>query len=373
MRYAVVMAGGAGKRLWPASRQDRPKQLIELVDGRCLLQLALERLEGLFPPERMMVVTSDAYADQVAECYPAMPRENIIGEPEGRDTANAIALAAELLAARDPDATMAVFTADHIIRPKDVFQKAVETACRAAEEDPRALVIFGIRPTYPHTGLGYIHCKLDAAGGPSPVLGFKEKPERHLARFYVESGDYFWNSGMFVWKVATILEALKTYLPESIKRLDPVGAAARVGQDYSGQLRLIYPQLVKISIDVAVMEKTAPALRENVPSADREKAPHALMVELNAQWLDVGSWPALDGVVEADADGNTVVASRAVLRDSSNNIVYSTGDHLIAVMGIDDSIIVHTPDATLVCDRNDSQRLKELVDTVGKRFGKDYI
>ena len=146
MRYAVIMAGGAGKRLWPASRENKPKQLIPVIDGKCLLELAVQRLEGLFPPERVLVVTNVAYVDQVAQSCPSLRRENIIGEPEGRDTANAIALAGELISACEKDATMAVFTADHIIRPVDQFRLCVERACRAAEEDPQALVTFGIRP-----------------------------------------------------------------------------------------------------------------------------------------------------------------------------------------------------------------------------------
>ncbi len=357
MRYAVIMAGGSGKRLWPASRQDRPKQLIRLVDGKTLLEVAVGRLEGMFPPERILVVTNEAYAAQVAAMLPALPKANVVGEPQGRDTANAIALAAEIIAARDPKATMAVFTADHIIRPEQEFLACVEKACVAAEADEKALLTFGIRPTSPHTGLGYVHAVEKVAPGIRRVAGFKEKPDHHAARHYVESGEYFWNSGMFVWQVPTILGALKRLLPESADRLAPVGEALRAGRDYTGLLKEVYPQLPKISIDYAVMEK----------------AGHVLMVELTCQWLDVGSWPSLADVTELDDQGNAVVAARAAVLDSNNNIIYADDDHLVAVVGMDECIIVHTADATLVCNKSDSQRLKELVDWIGKHYGTRYV
>lgn len=357
MRHAIIMAGGSGKRLWPASRHSKPKQLINLVDGKSLLTLAVERLEGLFDPQRILVVTNAAYVKEIRERFPLLLKENVIGEPEGRDTANAIALGAELIAARDPGATMAVFTADHIIRPKDRFTQCVESACQAAEDNPQALVTFGIRPTHPHTGLGYIHCGGKPGAGVRSVLGFKEKPDHRTARWYVESGEYFWNSGMFVWQVQTIRQALGKFLAESAEKLAQVGQAAQAKQDYEAILKRIYPELPKISIDYAVMEK----------------ADHVLMVELTCEWLDVGSWPALDDVVRLDADGNAVIAARAAVLDSNRNVIFSAGDHLVAVVGMDDCVIVHSPDATLVCKKSDSQRLKELVDWIGQHFGSQYV
>ena len=357
MRYAVIMAGGAGKRLWPASRETKPKQLIRLLDGKSLLELAVERLEGLFPHARVLVVTNAAYADQIADVCGCLPRENIIGEPEGRDTANAIALAAEIIAARDAEATMAVFTADHVIRPADRFAQCVERACGAAEKDPKALVTFGIPPTWPHTGLGYVHCGETIDEGVRRVLGFKEKPDHRTARHYWESGEYFWNSGMFVWKVQTIRAALKEFLPESAEKLASIVPSLKAGEDINGLLRRVYPELPRISIDFAVMEK----------------APHVLMVELTCWWLDLGSWPALGDVLTPDADGNAIVAARTALLDSDSNVIFAEDNHLIAVVGMDDCIIVHTPDATLVCKKSDSQRLKELVDQIHRSFGRDYV
>jgi mannose-1-phosphate guanylyltransferase len=357
MRYAVIMAGGSGTRLWPLSRWNRPKQLLPLIGGRSLLDLAVERLTGLFEHKNILIVTNAEYADQIAAELPQLPRANIVGEPEGRDTANAVALAAQLLAARDADATMAIFTADHIIRPTSVFIQAVRTACETAEQHADALVTFGIRPTWPHTGLGYIHCSQTVADGVRQVVGFKEKPDRHTARRYVESGEHYWNSGMFVWKVSAIRDALTRYLPGSMEKLAPILAVAAEGKDYGPLLRDIYPQLEKISIDFAVMEK----------------APKVLMVELKCDWLDVGYWPAIENIVDLDEGGNAVVAKNTAILDGFRNIVVTEDDHLLAILGIDDCIIVHSPDATLVCNKGESQRLKEMVELIRQKYGKKYI
>jgi mannose-1-phosphate guanylyltransferase len=357
MRYAVIMAGGAGKRLWPLSRTKRPKQLLPLLRGKSLLELAVERLDGLFENENIWVITNAEYADRIADALPDIPRENIVGEPEGRDTANAIALAAEILAAKDEQGTMAVFTADHVIRPAERFAEAVRLALQAAEEHPDALLTFGIRPTWPHTGLGYIQCEPTLTDGVHDVLGFQEKPDHATARRYVESGKYYWNSGMFIWKLSAIRAALEEFLPDSKEKLAPVGRAVSERRDPGPLLVKTYPTLEKISIDYAVMEK----------------ARTVLMVELNCEWLDIGSWPALESVTELDEAGNVVVAENAVILDGSHNIVISEDDHLLAVLGMDDCIFVHSADATLVCDKSDSQRLKELVKQIEERYGQKYI
>ncbi len=356
MRYAVIMAGGAGRRLWPMSRMDRPKQLLPLIGGKDLLSIAVERLTGLFENENIMVITNAKYVGQVARALPQLSAENIVGEPTGRDTANAIALAAELLAARSEDATIAVFTADHIIRPQEEFVRCVGLACEAAEQHSGALVTFGIRPTWPHTGLGYVECDKEMRAGLHEVSAFKEKPDHQEARRYVESGRHYWNSGMFAWKISAIRQALEQFLPDSLEKLAPVGQAARNGKDYTGILKEIYPTLEKISIDYAVMEK----------------ASKVLMVDLTCQWLDVGDWPALADVSDLDEGGNVVVADNAVLLDSFRNVIVSENGHLLAVVGMDDCIVVHSCDATLVCNKSDSQRLKKLVAMLEEKYGSKY-
>ena len=356
MRYAMIMAGGSGRRLWPLSRTQRPKQLLPLLRGKTLLGSAVERLAGIFALENIFVITSAQYAADVAAALPTLPVANIIGEPLGRDTANAVALGAEILAARDPEATMAVFTADHVIRPQDAFAECVEAACQTAEAHPDALITFGIRPTWPHTGLGYVQCG-DQTAGVYTVLAFEEKPDHHAARRYVESGQYFWNSGMFVWKLDAIRGALKRFLPASVNALKPVARAVRDGRDYAAILADVYPALDKISIDYAVMEKAA----------------KVLMIELKCEWLDVGSWPALADVLAPDEAGNVIIAENAVVLDSARNVIVTEGDHLLAVLGMDDCVIVRSQDATLVCNRSDSERMKELVAIIEDKHGRTYL
>ncbi len=357
MRYAVIMAGGAGKRLWPHSRQSKPKQLLRLIGGKSLMEIAVERLDGLFEPEQIFVVTNAEYAEQVAQVLPNIPRANIIGEPEGRDTLNAIALAAEMLAGKDETGTMAVFTADHIIRPKEYFCHSVQRAMDVAEANPDALLTFGIKPTWPHTGLGYVECGDRVADDVFRVTSFKEKPDHSTARKYVESGEYFWNSGMFVWTLPAIRSAVAEFAPDSSNKLAPIYEASSRGEDFTKLLADIYPTLQKISIDFAVMEK----------------ARKVMMVTLGCEWIDLGSWPSLEDVLDLDQQGNAIVAENHIIMDSFRNVIVSSGDHLMAVLGIDDCIIVHSPDATLVCKKSDNQRLKELVAAIERTYGKKYL
>jgi mannose-1-phosphate guanylyltransferase len=234
----------------------------------------------------------------------------------------------------------------------------VQQAVDAAVTNPDALLTFGVRPTWPHTGLGYIHhAKQSIEEGLYEVEGFTEKPDHHTARRFVDSGQYCWNSGMFVWTVPAIRNALTKYLPDSAKKLAPVAEAVREGKDPSGIIDKVYPQLEKISIDYAVMEK----------------AEKVLMVELKCEWLDVGSWPAMENVTDLDEGGNAVLADNAIMIDSFRNIVVSEDEHLLAVLGIDDCVVVHAKDATLVCTKSDAQRLKELVNHLGEKYGGKYV
>jgi mannose-1-phosphate guanylyltransferase len=351
MRHAVIMAGGAGTRLWPLSRKMRPKQLMRLFDGKSLLQIARDRLTGVFEPQNIWVITSAHYLDLVAEELGDIPRENLIGEPEGRDTSNAIGLAAALLQRRDPDATMAVFTADHIIRPQDTFAAAIDKGLTAAEDNAESLVTYGIKPTQPHTGYGYLWRGEKVTDDVYEVREFKEKPDDATAQQYFQSGEYYWNSGMFAWRVAAIQQEIERNLPENYAVLQQI--AEQWGGEEANQK---FATLKKISIDFGVMEK----------------ARRVLTVEMNCEWLDLGSWTSIGSTQEPDTDGNVAIAERAVTMDSRNNVIVTESGHLVAALGVEDLIIVHSGDATLVCHKDQEQAIKQLGEKRQERYGSEY-
>jgi mannose-1-phosphate guanylyltransferase len=345
MHHAVIMAGGSGTRLWPLSRQDRPKQLLRLFGGKSLLRIAFERLGGLMPPEQIYVITGQQQLPAIAAELPEMPAANLLGEPCPRDTAPAVGLAAHLVAQRDPGGTMGVFTADHIIQPVDQFRDSVAKAFAAAERYPDALVTFGIKPTSPHTGYGYIHRGRRLDADTFEISAFKEKPDLLTAGMYVASGEYLWNSGMFVWRIPTILAQYARHQPEMSRELEAVAA------DYANESRAKavlkrFSQLPKISVDFAIMEK-----------ADR-----VAVIEMSCRWMDVGSWTSLAEFFPADNAGNILAAPEVATLGAGKNIFVSETGHLIAAIGVDDLIVVHSPDATLVCRKQDAQKIKDLVE-----------
>lgn len=251
MRYVVIMAGGAGTRLWPLSRRGMPKQLLALFEGKSLLRLAYERLDGLVPAEQILVCAGRAYADIVREQLPELPAENLLGEPVGRDSLNAVGWSAAVLADRDPDAVVAMVTADHLIEPAAAFRAALDKAFNVAEREPRALVLLGVVPTEPHTGFGYLHRGLAIPGlGACRVDQFKEKPGLELANEYLASGEYWWNSGMSVWQAATMMEQLAALEPAAYE-----GARRIVAEPES--IDDVYPTLPRTSFDYAIMERVA--------------------------------------------------------------------------------------------------------------------
>jgi len=367
MEYGVIMAGGSGTRLWPLSRINRPKQLLPVVHGRTLLRLSYERLLGMLPPERIFICTGAMHREIVLADLPELPPDNLLGEPIGRDTANAVGFPAAILHARDKDAIVAVVSADHVISPVDAFQAAVRKGFQVANEHPQMLVTFGIIPSYGHTGLGYIHrgeaLKLsNGVGGAYRVQAFKEKPDKATADRYVESGRYYWNSGMFVWRCDTVLGELQAHLPESYAGLMKIAAAWDTPQR-DQVLNETYPKLPKISIDYGVME---------LASQHKGKA-HVAVVEMLVQWLDVGSWPALAETMPIDEHNNATEGGVCCFVDAEDNIVVSDDpDHLISAIGLNDMIIVHTKDATLVCPKNAAERVKELVGRVREKFHGKY-
>ncbi|MBN2182817.1 MAG: mannose-1-phosphate guanylyltransferase [Sedimentisphaerales bacterium] len=362
MDYAVIMAGGSGKRLWPLSREKRPKQVLKLLDGETLLCRCFERLRPIFDARNIIVMTNAGYVDIVRENLTELPYDNVIAEPAVRDTAGAIGLVSTILAKYDPDATIAVVTADQIIKPAEVIQQAIRDALVFVKNNPENMITFGIQPTFASTLLGYIKC-VDAQKYPGcdnkiySVEAFREKPDEERAKEYIDTGRYFWNSGMFVWKAKTILNNLAKFLPESSEPLAKIQAA----WDSPNQQQVLaewFVKMPKISIDYAVMEK----------------AEKVYAIKLDCQWLDMGSFAALADIITSDDARNIVVAGVSELLDCRNSIIVTEDEgHLIAAIGLDNMVVAHSPDATLVCPLNQAHRLKELLELVEQRSGEKFL
>ncbi len=347
----MIMAGGAGTRLWPMSRRGRPKQLLPLVRGRSLLELAFERLEGVVPVERRWVCAAREHEPEIHATLTTLQRGRYIGEPCGRDTLHAVGLSAAIIAREDPDAVIGVFTADHVIAPVDQFRTAVEAAYAAAESLPDALVTLGVSPRSPSTAYGYLELGESLGGRMRRVVCFREKPPAELAQTYVAAGPerFLWNSGMFVWRARTLLAAIRRYRPESAGALERIGAAWN-GGDRAAVLEREYAALRPISVDYAVMEP-----------ASHDSQFTVVACPLEAEWADVGSWPALAAILEKDADGNARGGGRSLLLGARGSLVVSEEpDHLIAAIGLDRMVVVHTPRATLICPADRAEEIKQL-------------
>lgn len=362
MRYAVIMAGGAGTRLWPVSRAGTPKQLVRFIHREggpvSLLEVAAERLEGLVEPSRRYICTGERFRDEIRAVLPDYSRDRLLGEPEPRDTLNAVGLAAAVFADEDPDAVFAVLTADHLITPNETFQKAMDVGFALVEDDPSRFVTFGITPTHPATGFGYVERgnAVTLAGEKDAGLAFRvrrfvEKPPLHAAQAYVESGQFSWNSGMFVFSASSFLDALSRYKPETHAGLMRIQAAWTT-TDRERVLAEVYPTLEKTSVDYGVME---PASNDDNVSI--------VGVRMDLDWLDVGSWPSYGETITPDTDDNRAAGVNLVAHDASGNLVIGAGErtpHNVALLGVEDLIVVHTPDATLVMPRDRAQDLKSL-------------
>lgn len=348
--YAVIMAGGKGERFWPLSTSEHPKQLLSLVGDKPLLTLAVERLQGLVGMDKVLVVTNQSLVQGTLEAVPDIPPTNVIGEPFGRDTAAACALAMALVKARDPGAVFCILTADHVIGDLPVFQNTLHRAARLASERP-VLITIGINPAFPSTGFGYIE-----AGDPVAAEGaiefyearrFVEKPDATTAVSYIDTGRYYWNSGMFVWSVDTLDKAFAEHAPDFSQ------LAARIvptvdTPSFMPVLKKEYSNLEKISVDYALMEK----------------ADNIVMAKGTFQWDDVGSWSALANHFGPDGQGNIVVGDAQAL-DSENNIVVSR-ERLTALIGVSDLIVVQAGGATLICRKDRAQDVKKMVKQLEK-------
>lgn len=355
--YALIMAGGGGTRLWPLSRRARPKQMLQLGGERKLFQIAVDRLEGLFPPNRILIITASKQAKALQELVPDIPRENFILEPEPRGTASAIGLAAAALKLRDPDAVMAVLTADHYIGDEEKFRKVLSAAESVAEDG--YLVTLGIQPTFASTGYGYIKQgrKLGNFTGfdAYETEGFKEKPAEAQAKEMLESGNFVWNSGMFIWQVERILEEFARQMPDLSSSLEEIAIAWETSRRDKVLIRE-WSAVKAETIDYGIMEN---AVRV------------AMIPTTGLQWTDVGSWDSLFEVMAPDAEGNIISHEEYINIGSTNIMVHSEGGkRLIVTIGVDDMVIVDTDDVLLVCSKDRAEDVRQAINLI-KDKGQD--
>ncbi len=354
--FALILAGGVGTRLWPRSRRAHPKQLIELVSSQTLLERTYQRIVPLIPPERIYVATGAEYRGLVQSQLPELPPENIIGEPAGRNTAPCIGLAARYMAREDQQAVMVSLHGDHVIGKEEEFRELVATAVETAERGH--IVTLGIVPGYPETGYGYIHRGgyLATVRGRKVfrVLSFTEKPDAPTARQFLESGDYFWNSGMFIWRLEVLQEAFRRHLPRLTGQLDQVAEAIGTAQE-SAVLRAVWAGVEDKSIDHGIMEK----------------AKDVAVIPADIGWSDVGSWTAIRELLPHDSQGNTIVGAHLGL-DTADCLIHGSG-RLIATIGLRGMVIVDTEDALLICPQERAQEVKKLVELLRERGEEGYL
>lgn len=346
--YALILAGGSGTRFWPLSRDAKPKQLLNLFGDSTLLGQTIERLSGFIPQENILILTNQIQIDGVRAAAPTLPAENIIAEPAKRDTAPAVALGIGIIAARDPLATMIVLPADQLINDVASFQSVLRDAVTAAEESP-SLVTIGIKPTWPCPAFGYIergapytelHSTLTHP--PHTVDCFREKPSPELAEQFLRKGNFAWNAGMFIWSLPTVISELRAHTPELAKFIDTLSQTT----DLTHCIAETFPQLTPISIDYALMEK----------------AKCVLNIEASFDWDDVGSWISVSKYLHL-ANDNSRTNSPLVEIDSQNNIVFTQNKSTqVALLGIDDLIVVQTDDAILIANRHQADDIKKLVE-----------
>jgi mannose-1-phosphate guanylyltransferase len=357
--YAVIMAGGGGTRLWPLSRQTRPKQMLSLFDERSLFQTAVERLDGILPVDRILVVTVEDQAAELRQQVPEIPAENYLLEPMPRGTASVVGLAAIALRHRDPDAVMAILTSDHYMSNEARFRKLLSAAYDVAQDG--YLVTLGIEPSFPATGYGYIR-----RGQPTGVYQemqvftveeFIEKPDEEHAASMLASGNHAWNSGMFVWRVDRILQEFERQMPELAAKLDTIAREWGTPQQ-AGTLAKLWPEIKPETIDYGIME-----------GARRV----AVIPAAGLGWSDVGSWDSLFDVLTGDDSGNIVMGGEHVGLDTQQSLIYMNQPHrLIVTIGVKDLVVVDTGDVLLVCHKDQAQNVRQVVNRL-KETGQEYL
>jgi mannose-1-phosphate guanylyltransferase len=355
--HAVIMAGGRGARFWPRSRESRPKHLLDIISDKTILRETVDRIRPMIPPEKTLIVTGVSHAQELMRQLPDIPHENIIIEPMGRNTAPCIGMAALHIKRKAPDAVMLVLPSDHLITDENQFRKILSVAAAMARRG-NDLVTIGIRPTGPETGYGYIELGAELAVVDDEtvygVRSIREKPDLAQAKAMLVQGGFCWNSGMFIWKVSAILDALQQWLPDLHHGLLQIEAALGSVQE-AAVVAEVYQQARSVSIDYGVMEK----------------ARNTLVIPGGFGWSDVGSWDALWEVSPRDERGNAV-RGQAIVVDSHDCLVQSP-DKLVALVGVEDLIVVETADALLICKRGASQDVREVVDRLEQEKRRELL
>jgi len=358
--YAVIMAGGGGTRLWPLSRKKRPKQMLALFDERSLFQTAVQRVQDVFPPERILVVTVEEQACELEAQTPEIPAENFLIEPAPRGTASVVGLATVAVRDRNPNATMAILASDHYIGNEGFFRELLEAAYYAAADN--YLVTLGIEPTFAATGFGYIQQgeKIGAFHGLNTynVKRFKEKPDKAQATAMLQSGDHSWNSGMFVWKVDQIMPQFNRYMPDLAQTLEEISCCWGQPEQWP-VIERVWPGLKSETIDYGIMEHASRVVV--IPATGLE-------------WSDVGSWDSLFEVLKGDEQGNIIMGgSQVVGLDTRQTLVYVEQERrLIVTIGVEDLVLVDTGDVLLVCNKDQAQDVRRIVDRL-KLQGQNYL
>jgi mannose-1-phosphate guanylyltransferase len=354
-RYGLILAGGRGTRFWPLSRKKRAKQVLNIAGERSMIQATVDRLGPVLPPERIWVLTNDHLRDEIVRQLPEVPKDQIIAEPEQKNTAPAIGLAAHILHSIDKDAVMGVFPSDHIIAKPKRYLPIVKAAFAAAAEGK--IAVLGIAPRWPETGYGYVEFPKAVKPGsldPAKVSSFREKPDLKTAKKYVKKGNFYWNAGMFFWRADVVLQNLRRHLPKTATLL--AGLPPFADKSFSSQLAAVFPLCENISIDFAVLERA-------------EKVVGLACGEIG--WNDAGSWDAVYQLLPRDGDANVSQSEMACV-DSSGNYI-EAGKKLVALIGVSDMIVVDTPDALLIADRRRAQEVGDIVKMLEKRQRHDLL